>query len=227
MLTICRRTEDESSGTVKIGMKFKSENLMKKIMFNDLFGLTRAVLTGKKTQTRRIAYDFRKHVTCQISFRNIKTSFGSITYLEEGQVPYELSKSRYKVGEEVAVAQSYMDILGDEYLPPSVEDEVITLVQANSKGISNKMFVRADLMPHSIKILDYHVEHLQDISDEDCIKEGVRTDGYAQKYYTVSGFKNHYSTPQEAFAHLIDKLAGKGTWDSNPYVYVYEFEKVR
>lgn len=30
---------------------------MKKIMFNDKYGLTRAVLEGRKTQTRRIAYN--------------------------------------------------------------------------------------------------------------------------------------------------------------------------
>lgn len=29
---------------------------MKKIMFNDRYGLTEAVLDGRKTQTRRIAY---------------------------------------------------------------------------------------------------------------------------------------------------------------------------
>ena len=29
---------------------------MKKIMFNDKYGLTQAVLNGRKTQTRRIAY---------------------------------------------------------------------------------------------------------------------------------------------------------------------------
>lgn len=135
-------------------------------------------------------------------------------------------KPRYNVGEVVAVAQSYKDLLGDEYLPISIENEVITLVEAGNRGISNKMFVRAELMPHHIKIVDYRVERLQDISDEDCMKEGVHTGGYQQRYYSVSGFRKYYSTPQEAFAKLINKVSGKGTWDSNPYVHVYEFEKV-
>lgn len=194
-------------------------------MFNDFFGLTKAVKTGDKTMTRRIAYDFREH-TGHMVFRSVLLPSGSITYMDgKVQVFDELPKPRYKVGEVVAVAQSYKDILGEEYLPTSIENEIIALVEANSKGISNKMFVRADLMPLRIKMVSYRVERLQDISDEDCMKEGVRTDGYQQKYYTVSGFKKHFSTPQEAFAHLIDKLSGKGTWDSNPYVYVYEFEK--
>lgn len=39
---------------------------MKKIMFNDLYGLTEAVLDGRKTQTRRIAYEkpFKYYCNC-------------------------------------------------------------------------------------------------------------------------------------------------------------------
>ena len=35
------------------------------------------------------------------------------------------------------------------------------------------------------------------------------------------------TTPREAYAALIDKISGKGTWASNPYVFVYEFELVK
>lgn len=201
---------------------------MNKIMFNDSFGLTKAVKTGDKTMTRRIAYDFRKH-TGHMVFRSVLLPSGSITYMDgKVQVLDELPKPRYKVGEVVAVAQSYKDLLGEEYLPTSIENEIIALVEANSKGISNKMFVRADLMPLRIKMVNYRVERLQDISDEDCMKEGLE--------FAKGGFYTGYNketnsriwlgnTPREAFAHLIDKLSGKGTWDSNPYVHVYEFEK--
>lgn len=30
----------------------------------------------------------------------------------------------------------------------------------------------------------------------------------------------------EVAAGLIDKVLGKGTWNSNPYVFVYEFELI-
>ena len=33
-------------------------------------------------------------------------------------------------------------------------------------------------------------------------------------------------TPREAFASLIDKVSGRGTWKSNPWVFVYEFEPI-
>ena len=205
---------------------------MNKIMFNDSFGLTKAVIAETKTITRRIAYDFRKH-TSHMVFRSELLPSGNITYMDgKQQVIYELPKPHYKVGEVVAVAQSYKDLLGEEYLPPSIENEIIALVEADSKGISNKMFVRADLMAHYIKMINYRVERLQDISDEDCMKEGVihYDDVFGECYMLAETYNNNYrrhcfTTPRKAFAYLIDKLSGKGTWDSNPYVHVYEFQK--
>lgn len=32
---------------------------------------------------------------------------------------------------------------------------------------------------------------------------------------------------REAFAALIDKVSGRGTWASNPWVVVYEFELMK
>ena len=36
-----------------------------------------------------------------------------------------------------------------------------------------------------------------------------------------------FPTPREAFATLIDKVSGRGTWKRNPWVVVYEFELVK
>ena len=33
--------------------------------------------------------------------------------------------------------------------------------------------------------------------------------------------------PKITFAALIDAVSGKGTWEKNPYVFVYEFEPVK
>lgn len=92
------------------------------------------------------------------------------------------------------------------------------------------MFVRADLMPHHIRITDIKIERLQDISDEDCLKEGIFKWDAGQKDIPFYSFHYadipDYSNPCDAFAELIDKVSGKGTWESNPYVFVYEFELI-
>lgn len=76
----------------------------------------------------------------------------------------------------------------------------------------NKLFVKPELMPHKIRIVNWKVERLQDISNEDCMKEGILTDDI--------------SMYRRIFASLIDKINGKGTWERNPYVFVYEFELI-
>lgn len=35
----------------------------------------------------------------------------------------------------------------------------------------------------------------------------------------------YYLTAKEAYAALIDAISGKGTWESNPWTFVYNFIK--
>lgn len=85
-------------------------------------------------------------------------------------------------------------------------------------------------MPHHIKITDIDVQNLQDISDDDCIKEGIKIginpDGKHYHYFDTENVRTFFDTPRKAFAALIDKVSGKGTWDSNPLVWVYYYELV-
>ena len=101
-------------------------------------------------------------------------------------------------------------------------------------GWCNKMFVKAEYMPHSISITATKLERLQDISDEDCLREGIHEGEFMNtwdKYYfdEWGDVPNHitFKTPREAFAALIDRISGKGTWQRNPWVYAYEFELLK
>lgn len=95
------------------------------------------------------------------------------------------------------------------------------------------MFVASNLMPHHIRITNVRIERLQDISDEDCLKEGVQKMLTGCEYYQYSfydndkGLWNNYKTPREAFAHLINKVSRKDVWKENPYVFVYDFELIK
>ena len=194
---------------------------MKKINFSDKYGLTEAVLSGRKTQTRRI---------CKEQY----WSFSDIINANENQ-SFIFEQPKYKIGEVVAVAQSYK-VAGVADYPTLIDD--VYYETRNLPGWANKLFTKASLLPHRIRITNVRVERLQDISDEDCIKEGVgisATDnriGYPFsipfKYYVGEDKKGcRYSTPREAYAALINKISGKRTWDSNPWVFVYDFELVK
>jgi hypothetical protein len=203
---------------------------MKKISFSDKFGLTRAVLEGRKTMTRRIIPqrtldhilgDFRQeYYDATLDVLGDKECIVQYFLVEKAKgLPY-------KPGEVVAVAQAYNDImayLADPFYQPDPS------YMRDKAGWDNKMFVKADLMPHQIRITSVKVERLQDISNDDCLREGIerRLDTYTWRGRIVRNIDPEYGTPREAFAALIDKICGRGTWKANPFVFVYEFELVR
>ena len=200
---------------------------MKKIMFNDSCGLTQAVLEGHKTMTRRVmSIDFYN------SLDMVAYSNGDMECFMDRDGDFidfrYTTKTPYQLGEIVAVAQSYHALNKAGYVAPEWLDHTCE----SSAGYNNKMFVRAELMPYRIKITNIKVERLQDISNEDCLKEGIKEKSrFPHKkscpfYFDGGkhGWDNSYKTPRQAFAALIDKVCGRGTWNINPYVFVYEFE---
>lgn len=208
---------------------------MKKIMFNDRYGLTQAVLEGRKTQTRRIAYTAGRWRDIMVRQDLEGVNKGKACLFGDGIL---LAKSAYKLGETIAIAQKYEDLRKDnEFYRLCGKNGMPLECSKYEKGCSNKMFVRGDLMPHHIRITNIRVERLQDISEEDCMAEGIRRFGkeyvrfkkeycYTCQNYAVTDFYS-FSTPREAYAALIDKISGKGTWESNPWVFVYDFELVK
>ena len=213
---------------------------MKKIMFKDKFGLTQAVLEGRKTQTRRVitypktfhGKDVCGYYVCRRATDRAITEVcmydENEIFIDEGQI-----LPKYKVGEVVAVAQSMCDVYAEWDMTYLGKDTKALMDKfGGSPCFNNKMFVRASEMPHQIRITDVRVERLQDISDDDCLKEGVRKvvneNGIYIQYYVGQGNNAcSFENPQEAFAHLINKVSRKDVWQENPYVFVYDFEIVK
>ena len=198
---------------------------MKKIMFNDRYGLTEAVLEKRKTMTRRMV---PIGIYNQTDWKAV--SDGSYEAVSDGEGDWHDIRlcGRYQIGEEVAVAQSYKSIVEQD--PDNDYGNYFVKQFRYAPGWTNKMFVRADLMPHRIRIANIRVERLQDISDEDCLKEGLIAGEQEPRMFGFrlpKGTTLSFLTPRAAFAALIDKINGKGTWQLNPWVFVYEFELVK
>ena len=183
---------------------------MKAILFDEKFGLRSAVLSGRKTMTRRLMKPQPTWVSA------------------DGKIYNDSKPSRYKVGEVVAVAQPYETFMSVHEL---CERGLYT-----SAGAHNSMFIKPLLMPHQIQITDIKVERLHDITEEDCLKEGVWIDSHREvlddNIYTVDVFLKHYCqwhfpSAREAFSFLIDKVSGKGSWERNPWVFAYSFKLVK
>ena len=205
-------------------------------MFNDRYGLTKAVLNGKKTMTRRI---IPIDLYNQTDWKAVAE--GDFEAVVDGEGDYHDIRrcGMYHVGEVVAVAQSYHALNKSGFIAPEWCEHTCE----SSAGYENKMFVRADLMPHRIRFTGIKVERLQDISEEDAMREGVfkydkpplHHEGdmfapwapYVRPYKWDSNNLIYRCTARYAFAYLIDKISGRGTWQRNPWVYVYTFELLK
>lgn len=197
---------------------------MQKINFNDRYGLTQAVIEGRKTNTRLVVpWDLTER--CK-DFVSDAPSVGGVYVHEIEKDFYEREAPRYKIGEIVAVAQRYQDIFDYSNCvnPYAWEDD------DKPSGWTNKMLTKAKLMPHQIRITGIKCERLQDISDACCLKEGIQYVPEINMFHfedvsREAGF--YFDNHREAFAALIDKVSGRGTWGLNPWVVVYEFELVK
>ena len=204
---------------------------MKKIMFNDRYGLTQAVLERKKTMTRRIV---KGDYVAVIQLKYEGSFIGKTVEGDSVIIP----PPTYKIGDVVAIAQPYKN---DDVLTYNAYNEDGTAREdgfqrhkemLGSNGYRNKMFVKAEYMPHRIRITGIKVERLQDISDDDCLKEGVIcgkfNDFPKPMYFPYTGCHDTEVTytPQYAFRTLINRVSGPHTWDGNPWVIAYTFELV-
>lgn len=220
--------------------------MTKKIMFNDRYGLTESVLDESKTQTRRMCKTQPPYENFDIAFPccwkdednpEKDPLYGAFCWVNKDNPKEHTNwiKPTYRFGEVVAIAQSYKDIFSEFSQHPSPQLNIGVKNPTDTAGWHNKMFVKADSMPHKIRILDIKLQRLQGISEEDCIKEGIikkwnAIDG--RNYYYIRGSRGKlrdiiYKSARLAYASLIDKISGKGTWKSNPYVFAYTFKLIK
>lgn len=208
---------------------------MKKIMFSERYGLQQAVIAKRKTMTRRIINGDYEDVKAY----HANGDWHFIADTKDGD-SVEV-KPAYEVGETIAIAQAYQTLRWPAL--PGIDWKAITDEVTHSKGWTNKMFVKAEYMPYRIRITNIKLEQLQDISEEDAMREGVfKYDKpplhhemdmfapwppYIRPYKWDSDNLVYRCNARAAFAYLIDKISGRGTWKRNPWVFAYEFELIK
>lgn len=220
-----------------------------------------AIIDGRKTQTRRvITVPWRKGKRCLPYQPYYTESDGQLYYMDEaGEFHSMLKLSPHKAGDRLWVKEPFQVISS---LPGGVvkgkytrydTDFICTLSDTGfmkflkwKKPYSGKssLFMFRSLARLWLEIVSIRVERLQDISEEDAIREGIcKVD---QGLNTLSGCPlysvnsaadplKHYSDSSETFdtARMafyvlwdsINKKRGCG-WDENPWVWVTEFKKV-
>lgn len=166
--------------------------------------MVRAILDGRKTQTRRVVKGVH---------RSLLEGFSPEYVADDGNYP-----PYGQVGNVLWVRETWStSARGWIYKAdnPNALDNALALRWKPSIFMPKKA-CRLRLLIKSIRI-----ERLQKITEEDALAEGVY-----QRAEEVNGGVCYLETARYAFRTLWDSINGKGSWDNNPWVWVIEFERL-
>lgn len=190
------------------------------------------VTQKKKIETRRVITPQPLGVYCLGLQEDGRFKFADPAFHD-----YEYIRPRYQIGDKVYLKEPYFQ------LPVMFENQTTEIIYRyndrswdssfSSINISwsNKLFMPESAARYWIEITNVFAERLQDIGRDSCIFEGIQDNvtlrpnniGYKHRYTNMVD-TIEYINAIDAYRALINKIDGKGTWESNPWVFVYDFK---
>ena len=190
--------------------------------------MVKAILEGRKTQTRR---EVKEAIGWDQSFRVVpikeEHKDGIQRYEMRSGTLYSLPwfKCPYgQVGDVLYVRETWQHT---RELNINPEDENYGYVYKADdqpwKDIEGWKWKPSLFMPKEaarifLRIKLIRVERLQDISENDAVAEGID--------FVEFEDESIVSFPVNAYANLWDSINGNGSWKNNPWVWVIEFEMI-
>lgn len=216
---------------------------MKSLIFSG--DMVRAILDGRKTMTRRVINNVEKYIDGIHVTPEYLPDFKEWCFVnEKGGYP-DSFKSRYLPGETVYVKETRGIYSGGEdgdLIPGTIPGARIVYKATDDmgdlKGWKSPRFMPEWASRQKLKILTVKAERLQDITEEDAVREGIEPPscficGYTyldcliQMDHKLCG----NGTPERAknvFKNLWNTLYAKKPdlqWAQNPWNFAYGFER--
>jgi hypothetical protein len=189
--------------------------------------MVEAILGDRKIKTRRVVKPKHEGQVLWEPWHHIQCPELTDSYGTE-------YKPRYEVGNILWVRETWCERLGDvskgEYIYKAHKEPQDEMHQyaLNQNKWRPSLFMPRKAARIFLRVMHVWVERLQDITEEDARDEGVR-DPYeyqAPEYYDQAHFSG-VEINKCAFAGLWDSLNSKRgySWEANPWVWVYTFER--
>ena len=219
---------------------------LKPILFNT--EMVKAILDGRKTQTRRVIPLKNNDLifTGFVVSSTAKNREGYCAFGKNKEQDLEFIKPKYKVGDVLWVREpakvieinDYQDCFTFKYLADNKEETLSYLDKWENKDgmtvprwVENCQGVPNGCIKEMARIflkVTVRVERLQEAELQDICEEGY-PEGY-QPFYFTSDLKRelHENKMDDWWINLWNSTAKDGyKYLDNPYVFVYEFERVK
>ena len=200
--------------------------------------MVRAILSGSKSQTRRVVKPqpteggLEWATACGGDFAAWQDPLLLLDEHSEDGGPCQRKCPYGRIGEKLWVRETWMDLLGTgierktgdhgryayaaDTPPGSYGDD-----QRKAYGLKWRPSIH---MPRAasritLEVTGVRVERLQDISEADALEEGI----------TYNDLPNNGLDPRRArtwYHRLWESINGPGSWEANPWVWVVEFKRL-
>lgn len=201
--------------------------------------MVRAILDGRKTQTRR-------PVKFPILDRNLGCELAGNELAGELSAGNYLNSAFGKPGDRIWVRETFQGplfdyVLMDSYCKDPTPFEKPEFCVYKADGVPAPEFYDADDELHCcwrpsihmprwasrilLEITDVRVERLNAISQEDAQAEGMELAGWRPTYSDPDS-GGEVMTPYDNFAELWSSIYGEESWNANPWVWVISFKRV-
>lgn len=208
--------------------------------------MVRAILDGRKHQTRRIVkpQPLSEHVKDGVRYFKIPSwpnlcekelierlcrwSVGDVLWVREEHYRYG---KWVKNGETPTGRQKWKFVADPHFIEIRYFDNPPTKIEKNNYRGTGWYKRLARFMPKSacrtfLEITDRKIERVQDISEEDAVCEGVWLDrSVSPAGYTVHGMP-HWPTAREAFKVLWSGINGEPSWEQSPWIWCITFKRI-
>ena len=201
---------------------------MKGILFKP--DMIQAVVEGRKTQTRRV---IKPQPESKMTLARVLAGGRAVFDVDRG---YDVKyfNPRYQVGETVYIKEAWRVLKEFDHLPPRdipVDTPAIYPYGGDPEDdiripdcygrLRSPLHLPEGIARHFIKIFHVRAERLQEIGQMDISREGI----ILQKLKPDEDYYYHIQLNRNAFAELWNSINPKYPWESNPWVFLYEFVK--
>lgn len=190
--------------------------------------LLKQTIAGKKTMTRRDGglKEVNKDPENYMAMSRAVISSDSPYFYFSDKLDGTLikAKARFKTGEIVFIKEPYIPY-GQHW--EKIKYLYLDSEEAKGMKFNNKMFMPLKAARYFLEITNVRVERLHDISDEDCIAEGIEPDFANWKDYLPNKRRfSSYGFPRDSFFSLFNKANGLKVNRPVPnnWVFVYEYK---
>lgn len=209
--------------------------------------MVRAILDGRKSQTRRLLSTAKGEMSSPPYEADGSALF--VQFLGNDGMPMQPLHLRYRVGDRLYVREAWSGIHAFRNTPPAQRESVMT---PGGPLLREDVWFWADGNPESgdyekprpamhmprwasrltLTVADVRVERTLDISEADAIAEGVYaasvTGGRVLSWLPAEELRSRfYEDPRQAYWALLDHLHGDGFSVSNPWLAAYSFTHQR